>query len=164
MNVLGKTRQYVEELDSSIVSFTFSGRPDTNKNRLAAVIRNELPLRGKPMLIITMADITSATKEMFSNREISEEQLLNDLGNANLLVIDEISMQTESRYEKVTVNQIVDRRSSSKYLIGMLTNSNMGEMNKLFDERATDRMRLGNSLWVIFNWESYHSRVTGKGH
>ncbi|MDM6841753.1 DNA replication protein DnaC, partial [Escherichia coli] len=23
-------------------------------------------------------------------------------------------------------------------------------------------MRLGNSLWVIFNWESYRSRVTGK--
>ncbi|WP_227637092.1 hypothetical protein, partial [Klebsiella grimontii] len=22
--------------------------------------------------------------------------------------------------------------------------------------------RLGNSLWVIFNWESYRHRVTGK--
>jgi DNA replication protein DnaC len=23
-------------------------------------------------------------------------------------------------------------------------------------------MRLGNSLWVIFNWDSYRHRVTGK--
>ena len=25
-----------------------------------------------------------------------------------------------------------------------------------------EAMRLGNSLWVIFNWDSYRSRVTGK--
>jgi DNA replication protein DnaC len=25
-----------------------------------------------------------------------------------------------------------------------------------------DRMKLGNSLYVIFDWESYRSRVTGK--
>ena len=80
----------------------------------------------------------------------------------DLLVIDEIGMQTESRYEKVIINQIVDRRSSSKRPTGMLTNSNMDEMNKLLGERVMDRMRLGNSLWVIFNWESYRSRVTGK--
>ncbi len=53
-------------------------------------------------------------KDTFSNRETSEEQLLNDLSNVDLLVIDEIGVQTESRYEKVIINQIVDRRSSSK--------------------------------------------------
>jgi DNA replication protein DnaC len=35
-------------------------------------------------------------------------------------------------------------------------------MNKLLGERVMDRMPLGNSLWVIFNWESYRHRVTGK--
>ena len=39
-------------------------------------------------------------KDTFSNRETSEEQLLNDLSNVDLLVIDEIGVQTESRYEK----------------------------------------------------------------
>ncbi len=90
------------------------------------------------------------------------EQLLNDLSNVDLLVIDEIGVQTESKYEKVIINQIVDRRSSSKRPTGMLTNSNMEEMTKLLGERVMDRMRLGNSLWVIFNWDSYRSRVTGK--
>lgn len=60
------------------------------------------------------------------------------------------------------INQIVDRRSSSKRPTGMLTNSNMEEMTKLLGERVMDRMRPGNSLWVIFNWDSYRSRVTGK--
>ncbi len=37
---------------------------------------------------------------MFSNRETSEEQLLNDLVNVDSSQIDEIGVQTESRYEK----------------------------------------------------------------
>ncbi len=59
------------------------------------------------------------------------------------------------------INQIVDRRSSSKRPTGMLTNSNME------DDQVAGRTRdgpyaPGNSLWVIFNWDSYRSRVTGK--
>ena len=107
-------------------------------------------------------DIMSAMKDTFSNRETSEEQLLNDLSNVDLLVIDEIGVQTESRYEKVIINQIVDRRSSSKRPTGMLTNHNIDEMTRLLGERVMDRMKLGNSLYVIFDWESYRSRVTGK--
>ena len=104
----------------------------------------------------------SAMKDTFSNRETSEEQLLNDLSNVDLLVIDEIGVQTESRYEKVIINQIVDRRSSSKRPTGMLTNHNIDEMTRLLGERVMDRMKLGNSLYVIFDWDSYRSRVTGK--
>ena len=148
MNALSKARQYVEEFDGNIASFIFSGKPGTGKNHLAAAICNELLLRGKSVLIITVADIMSAMKDTFSN--------------VDLLVIDEIGVQTESKYEKVIINQIVDRRSSSKRPTGMLTNSNMEEMTKLLGERVMDRMRLGNSLWVIFNWDSYRSRVTGK--
>lgn len=159
---LALARQYASEFEGNIASFVFSGKPGTGKNHLAAAICNELLLRGKSVLIITVADIMSAMKETFGNRESSEEQLLNDLSSVDLLVIDEIGMQTESRYEKVIINQIVDRRSSSKRPTGMLTNSNMDEMNKLLGERVMDRMRLGNSLWVIFNWDSYRSRVTGK--
>lgn len=92
----------------------------------------------------------------------TEERLINDLSNVDLLVIDEIGMQTESRYEKVIINQIVDRRSSSRRPTGMLSNLNITEMNALLGERVMDRMRLGNSLWVNFNWDSYRSRVTGK--
>ncbi|HCR2003611.1 TPA: DNA replication protein DnaC [Enterobacter cloacae subsp. dissolvens] len=162
MNALAAARQYVDEFDGNIASFIFSGKPGTGKNHLAAAICNELLLRGKSVLIITVADIMSAMKDTFSNRETSEEQLLNDLSNVDLLVIDEIGVQTESRYEKVIINQIVDRRSSSKRPTGMLTNHNIDEMTRLLGERVMDRMKLGNSLYVIFDWDSYRSRVTGK--
>ena len=81
-------------------------------------------------------------------------------GMTRVLVGD--ALVTEDDRLQVRINQIVDRRSSSKRPTGMLTNSNMEEMTKLLGERVMDRMRLGNSLWVIFNWDSYRSRVTGK--
>ena len=70
-------------------------------------------------------------------------------------------MQSESRDEKVIINQIVDRRSSSKRPTGMLSNLDHAGMNTLLGERVMDRMRLGNSLWVRFDWESDRSRVRG---
>ncbi len=109
MNALSKARQYVEEFDGNIASFIFSGKPGTGKNHLAAAICNELLLRGKSVLIITVADIMSAMKDTFRNSGTSEEQLLNDLSNVDLLVIDEIGVQTESKYEKS--DHQPDRRS-----------------------------------------------------
>ncbi|ELP5715213.1 DNA replication protein DnaC [Enterobacter roggenkampii] len=162
LKALNDARRYVNEFDGNISSFIFQGNPGTGKNHLAAAICNELLLRGKSVLIITVADIMSAMKDTFSNRETSEEQLLNDLSNVDLLVIDEIGVQTESRYEKVIINQIVDRRSSSKRPTGMLTNHKLEEMKRLLGDRVIDRMMLGDSLYVIFDWESYRSRVTGK--
>ena len=162
LDALNQARQYVADFDSSIASFIFCGNPGTGKNHLAAAICNELLLRGKSVLIITVADIMSAMKDTFSNRETSEEQLLNELSTVDLLVIDEIGVQSESRYEKVIINQIVDRRSSSKRPTGMLTNHNVEVMNRLLGERVMDRMMLGDSLYVLFDWGSFRSRVTGK--
>jgi len=155
-------RQYAAEFDGSISSFVFSGRPGTGKNHLAAAIGNDLILRGKSVLIVTVADLMSSMKGTFSGSSgITEERLIQDLSSVDLLVIDEIGMQSESRYEKVIINQIVDRRSSSKRPTGMLSNLDHAGMNALLGERVMDRMRLGNSLWVRFDWESYRSRVRG---
>lgn len=159
---LAAARKYAEEFEGSIASFVFSGRPGTGKNHLAAAIGNDLILRGKSVLIVTVADLMSNMKGTFSGTsDITEERLLHDLSSVDLLVIDEIGMQSESRYEKVIINQIVDRRSSSKRPTGMLSNLDPAGMNALLGERVMDRMRLGNSMWIRFDWESYRSRVRG---
>ncbi|WP_312830345.1 DNA replication protein DnaC, partial [Pantoea anthophila] len=133
-------RQYAAEFDCSIASFVFSGRPGTGKNHLAAAIGNDLILRGKSVLIVTVADLMSSMKGTFSGSSgITEERLIQDLSSVDLLVIDEIGMQSESRYEKVIINQIVDRRSSSKRPTGMLSNLDHAGMNALLGERVMDR-------------------------
>ncbi|KAF0711297.1 DNA replication protein DnaC [Aphis craccivora] len=160
--VLKAAKRYAEEFNENIASFIFSGRPGTGKNHLASAIGNYLILHGKSILIVTVADLMSNMKGTFSGASnITEENLLHNLSTVDLLMIDEIGMQTESRYEKVIINQIVDRRSSSKRSTGMLSNLDHKGMKNLLGERVIDRMRLGNSLWLTFEWESYRQYVKG---
>lgn len=156
------SRKYVNEFESSMASFIFSGTPGTGKNHLASAIANNLILRGKNVLIITIADLMSQIKSTFNNINSSnktEELLLKDLTSIDLLIIDEIGIQSESRYEKIIINQIVDKRSASKKPTGMLSNLTHRSMNNILGEKVMDRMRLGKSIWVHFNWTSYRSRV-----
>ncbi|CAL4317872.1 DNA replication protein DnaC [Buchnera aphidicola (Protaphis terricola)] len=160
--VLQAAKRYAEEFNENIASFVFSGRPGTGKNHLASAIGNYLILHGKSILIVTVADLMSNIKSTFSDsNNITEENLLHNLSSVDLLMIDEIGMQTESRYEKVIINQIVDRRSSSKKSTGMLSNLDHKGMKNLLGERVIDRMRLGNSLWLTFEWESYRKYIKG---
>ncbi|XBC44395.1 MAG: DNA replication protein DnaC [Buchnera aphidicola (Schlechtendalia peitan)] len=155
-------KKYAEEFNQNIASFIFSGKPGTGKNHLASAIGNYLILHGKSVLIVTVADLMSNMKGTFKgNSDITEETLLNNLSNVDLLMIDEIGMQIESRYEKVIINQIVDRRSSSKRSTGMLSNLDYRGLKILLGERVIDRMRLGNSLWLTFEWESYRRHIQG---
>ncbi|XRX42598.1 MAG: DNA replication protein DnaC [Buchnera aphidicola (Eriosoma harunire)] len=160
--VLRCAEKYAKNFDKNIAGFIFSGKPGTGKNHLASAIGNYLILHGKSVLIVTVADLMSNIKSTFNNfSHITEEKLLNRLSTVDLLMIDEIGMQIESRYEKIIINQIVDRRSSSKRATGMLTNLNFSKMKQLLGERVIDRMRLGNSLWLNFEWDSYRKNITG---
>jgi len=161
--VVTAAKRYAKDFHKSISSFIFSGRPGTGKNHLASAIGNYLISNGNTVLIVTVADLMSNIKGTFNEcSKFTEENLLHDLSTVDLLMIDEIGMQLESRYEKVIINQIVDRRSSSKRSTGMLSNLNHEGMKKLLGERVIDRMRLGNGLWLNFEWESYRQFVTFK--
>lgn len=158
---LDRAREYALKFEDNIASFIFSGKPGTGKNHLTAAIGNHLISKGKTVLVVTVADLMSNMKKTFGSNT-TEASVLHELSTVDLLVIDEIGIQTESRYEKVIINQIVDRRSSSKRSTGMLSNLDMAGMSSLLGERVIDRMRIGKSLWVRFHWNSYRSRITGK--
>lgn len=160
--VLLATKKYAENFKNNMASFIFSGKPGTGKNHLASAIGNYLILNGNSVLIVTVADLMSNIKGTFNTSSIlTEEILLHNLSNVDLLMIDEIGVQIESRYEKIILNQIIDRRSSSKRSTGMLSNLNQQGLKNLLGERVIDRMRLGNSLWLNFEWDSYRKYITG---
>lgn len=155
-----KARFYALDFGNSMAGFVFCGNPGTGKNHLAAAICNDLLQKGKSVLIITVADIMSSMRETFNNPALrSEERLIDDLSSVDLLVIDEIGVQNESRYEKVIINQIIDRRTSSRRPTGLLTNLDETGLNRQLGERVMDRMKLGGTLWLNFDWESYRENI-----
>ncbi|ENT7620564.1 ATP-binding protein, partial [Shigella flexneri] len=130
---------------------------------LAAAIGNRLMAKGRSVIIVTVSDVMSVLHESYDNGK-SGEKFLQELCGVDLLVLDEIGMQRDTKNEQVVLNQIVDRRTASLRGVGMLTNINHAAMNTLLGERVMDRMVMNGGRWVNFNWESWrpnvsHSRV-----
>ncbi|EHF0932341.1 ATP-binding protein [Shigella flexneri] len=162
-HALSQAKSIADELMTGCTNFVFSGKPGTGKNHLAAAIGNRLMAKGRSVIIVTVSDVMSVLHESYDNGK-SGEKFLQELCGVDLLVLDEIGMQRDTKNEQVVLNQIVDRRTASLRGVGMLTNINHAAMNTLLGERVMDRMVMNGGRWVNFNWESWrpnvsHSRV-----
>lgn len=159
---LSQAKSIASELESGCTNFAFSGKPGTGKNHLAAAIGNNLLKTGKTVIVVTVADVMSALHASYDDGN-SGEKFLQELCGVDLLVLDEIGMQRDTRNEQVTLNQIVDRRTASMRSVGMLTNLNYDAMKTLLGERVMDRMTMNGGRWVNFNWESWRPNVGQTG-
>lgn len=161
-HALSQAKSIADELMTGCTNFVFSGKPGTGKNHLAAAIGNRLMAKGRSVIIVTVSDVMSVLHDGYDNGQ-SGEKFLQELCGVDLLVLDEIGMQRDTRNEQVTLNQIVDRRTASMRSVGMLTNLNHAAMSTLLGDRVMDRMTMNGGRWVNFNWESWRSNVGRQG-
>ncbi|HDG7750338.1 TPA: ATP-binding protein, partial [Klebsiella quasipneumoniae] len=90
----------------------------------------------------------------------SESALLDDLTRVDLLVLDEVGMQRDSKSEKVLLNQIIDRRLAAMKPVGVMTNLNYELLTETLGARILDRLQMDGGMWVNFDWDSYRSKVS----
>ncbi len=153
-HALSMAKSYAQNFGSGFASFVFTGKPGTGKNHLAAAIGNYLLNQGLTVLVVTVPDLTLRVRSCYDEGK-SESVLLDDLCRADLLVLDEVGMQRDSRGEKVLLNQIIDRRLAAMKPVGILTNLKHQELTKTLGERIMDRLTMDNGMWVNFTWDSY---------
>lgn len=159
---LSQAKSIASELESGCTNFAFSGKPGTGKNHLAAAIGNNLLKTGKTVIVVTVADVMSALHASYDDGN-SGEKFLRELCEVDLLVLDEIGVQRETKNELVVLHQIVDRRTASMRSVGMLTNLNYETMKNLLGERVMDRMTMNGGRWVNFSWESWRPNIGQSG-
>ncbi|ECF0162766.1 DNA replication protein DnaC, partial [Salmonella enterica subsp. enterica serovar Litchfield] len=140
-HALSQAKSIAGELDTGCTNFVFSGNPGTGKNHLAAAIGNRLMNAGRSVIVITVADVMSALHASYDDGK-SGEKFLRELCGVDLLILDEVGVQRETRNEQVTLNQIIDRRTASLRSVGMLTNLNHEALSKLAGQRVMDRMTM----------------------
>lgn len=158
-HALSLAKSYAMNFGSGFTSFVFSGRPGTGKNHLAAAIGNYLLARESTVLIVTVADLMLRVRACYDGGQ-SEATLLDELCRVDLLVLDEVGIQKDSKHEKIIINQIIDRRLASMRPVGVLTNLNFDELAVTLGERVVDRLKMDSGMWVNFAWESYRNRVS----
>jgi putative replication protein len=155
---LSSAKSYAEWFGNGFASFVFSGSVGTGKNHLAAAIGNHILASGKTVLVVTVSDLMLQIRASYDGGK-SEAALLDDLCKVDLLILDEVGVQRETRNEFVLLNQIIDRRSASMKPVGVLTNLNFDELSKVLGQRVMDRLTMDHGMWVNFNWESYRTKV-----
>lgn len=115
--------------------------------------------RNLTVLIVTVADLMLRVRACYDGGQ-SESSLLDKLCRVDLLVLDEVGIQKDSRHEKIIINQIIDRRLASMRPVGVLTNLNYNDLAATLGERVVDRLKMDSGMWVTFDWESYRKNVT----
>jgi putative replication protein len=158
-HALSLAKSYAMNFGNGFTSFVFSGSPGTGKNHLAAAIGNFLLAKDHTVLIVTVADLMLRVRACYDGGQ-SEASLLDELARVDLLVLDEVGIQKDSKHEKIIINQIIDRRLASMRPVGVLTNLNFEELAATLGERVVDRLKMDNGMWVNFAWESYRNKVT----
>lgn len=123
------------------------------KNHLAAAIGNHLLAKNHTVLVVTIPDLMLRVRRCYDGGE-SEGALLDDLCKVDLLVLDEVGVQRETRGEWVILNQIIDRRLSSLKPVGILTNLSSRELTDVLGARVMDRLTMDGGIWVEFTWEA----------
>ncbi|WP_172728747.1 ATP-binding protein [Kluyvera cryocrescens] len=158
-HALSMAKSYADHFGTGFASFIFSGGCGTGKNHLAAAIGNSLIKRDHSVLVITVMDLMLKVRECYDGGQ-SEASLLDSLCRVDLLVLDEVGVQRETRGEQVVLNQIIDRRLAAMKPVGVLTNLNHGELTNILGERVMDRLTMDGGIWVNFTWGSYRKNVT----
>lgn len=158
-HALTMAKSYAQNFGSGFASFVFSGSPGTGKNHLAAAIGNSLLKNGRTVLVVTVPDLSTRVRACYDEGK-SESVLLDDLTHVDLLVLDELGMQRDSKSEKVLLNQIIDRRLADMKPVGVLTNLNHELLTETLGARILDRLQMDGGMWVNFDWDSYRPKVS----
>lgn len=136
----------------------FSGLPGTGKSHLATAILQAIMPEHNGLYITCMGVIRAVRGTWRKDSEKSESQVLNALGGADLLVLDEIGVQYGTDGEQTILFDVLDRRYRDMRPTILLTNQGMDGFKSFVGDRSYDRLTETNR-WVAFDWGSYRPQA-----
>lgn len=84
----------------------------------------------------------------------SEDMVINYYANRDLLVIDEIGVQSGSDHEHNTVFEIINERYADMKPTVIISNLGLNEIRTVLGERIVDRFKDGGAVFS-FDWDSF---------
>ncbi|EDP68442.1 DNA replication protein, putative [Carnobacterium sp. AT7] len=141
-------------LDGKVFNTLMSGNPGTGKSHLSmailqAVNDNSTPYR--KCLFVSVDELMRRIKDSFSNRgaDYTEKSLVERLGKADLLVLDDLgaetgaisSDKTATDFTVRTLYAVINARMNKPTII--TTNLTSTELNRMYDQKLLSRMYRG---------------------
>jgi len=118
------------------------GDVGTGKTYLACAIANALLSQLRPVLYCTVQEAVALIKSCWtkSTSGLSEYDVYLRFGESELLVIDEVGVQTGSDFERTVLTTITDIRSRNCLPTVIVSNLELEKIYNLLGERMFDRL------------------------
>lgn len=160
---LDTSKQYAadwEAVRKSGRSMVFLGPPGVGKTHLACAIAMHVMHKHRASVMFkTVAQAVRSVRDTWvKGSDKSETQAIAELTSPQLLVLDEVGVQSGSDWEKNVLFDVLNERYLKRMPTIMLTNLNEELLPQYLGERVIDRMREDGGLIVPFLWESHRGK------
>jgi DNA replication protein DnaC len=148
---------FAENFDSMFENgrgLILSGSPGTGKTHLALATINHLVL-DHSCLYLTCLDLIRLVRSTWKKSSHYEENdALKDLEKIDLLVLDEVGLQTGSENEQMILTDVFDRRYRECMSSIFITNQSVKGFKDFVGDRLFDRLKETSTV-VSFEWQSH---------
>lgn len=137
-------------------SAIFLGRPGTGKTHIACALAIAAADLGMSTRYATVMRAIRRVKDSWRDEsDESEKQVLADYGDCDLLVLDELGIQTGSQFEQNILFDLLNRRYEYRRPSVLVSNLSLSEVKTFLGERILDRLREDGGVMKSFEWESH---------
>ena len=141
-------------------SAIFIGRPGTGKTHLAIGIGlHIMATQNRSVLFMTVQRAIRRVKDTWTKGSTaSESQAIETLAYPDLLILDEVGVQSGSEFEKQILFDLLNDRYEKRKPTIILSNLEVKDVTAYLGERVADRLREDHGRVMVFNWDSYRGR------
>ncbi|PIT43388.1 ATP-binding protein [Snodgrassella alvi] len=136
---------------------TMLGNTGTGKTHIAsAMALCVIKHYGGKARFTSVSEINRLVRESKSyNAKYTETEIITAFGNYDLLIIDEVGIQSGTDAESRALFDVVNTRYQNMKPTIFISNLNINQLKEALGERLFDRLKEGGGLILGFNWGSY---------
>ena len=156
-NVEKFLKEFKEPQGHSGRCLTMIGKAGTGKTHLAcAVASHVIKHYGGTARFSSVSEINRLVRESKSyNTKYSETEVIEAFGNYDLLIVDEVGIQSGTDAESRALFDVINTRYQNMKPTIFISNLNKDQFKAALGERIYDRIKEGSGVILGFDWSSY---------
>ena len=139
-NTLQKCRQYANEFPRHSKSLLFQGGPGLGKTHLSLAIARQVIDNGYGVVYVSAPIIFDKIENQHYDFRKSEFETINNLTECDLLIIDDLGAEVDTKYKSSVLYNILNSRMLTSKPTIISTNLSLGDIEKRYDIRTVSRI------------------------